>query len=833
MATSAAEIQKLYIAYFNRPADTAGLAFWQARADAAGGVEAIASQFSNSTEYTDLFDGVSNFEIVNTLYINLFGRPAEDAGLKYWAGKLSSGELSIGTVAYTIANSAQNADLVAVTNKVNAADQFTSTLSPDEIIGYSGTSPNAIAKTWLSGITTNPTFDTALNNLDTVQSTAAAARGEISTLTLAATDVFVGKNYNDTINGTAVNLTAGDSIDGGFGVDTLNLSLIGDGSTLVTGLVKNVEKINLTGAAAATVDASFFAGSTEIAVDGNDTTVTAVKAQSVTFNGTGTLNNAVAYDAATKAAAIKLVNATGTVTLNGAALTSATVTGTSSGGTVALADTAGKIAALTVGLAGEATILNVSTMTALTSVNAAGSRGDLTIDTTLLTKLATLTTGSGDDVVTVAKTFNAANSGTAVSVSTGDGADIINVKTSGIAAAVGATPAVTGTVSVDGGLGKDTFNVAATADLAGVSLIGGEGTDTIVLNQVAFTASQYAALTGATTGIEVAQFGAAAVDGSFLTEFATLSFTADGAAVTNASELITTTSSISVSGIGYTAGSGAIASTFGSGAVDVSITATGETVTVNANTAVVRVASDVAAIATTITGDVKDLLTVNVNSTIDPADDTVQFAASAVVTVDATHNTLLQAVTLAGDGTVNLSNAAGVALTTVDASKLGGLDLAGLVTGGLTYAGNTKLAETITLGSGHDVITVASTFKAMDTITGFDAVQESKTAGKSVVDTLVFNGVTIDGAVAGQVSKLTLASSVTSLNDALQAAATASAAQTVAGNNGIVSFQFGGSTYVFKDVVVTGEVAGSLGDTDMVVKLTGSVDLSTNFGTAV
>ena len=114
MATSAADIQKLYIAYFNRPADTAGLAFWQARADAAGSVEAVADQFSNSDEYTGLFNGASNFDIVNTLYINLFGRAAEDAGLKYWAGKLSSGELTVGTVAYTIANSAQGSDLIAV-----------------------------------------------------------------------------------------------------------------------------------------------------------------------------------------------------------------------------------------------------------------------------------------------------------------------------------------------------------------------------------------------------------------------------------------------------------------------------------------------------------------------------------------------------------------------------------------------------------------------------------------------------------------------------------------------------------------------------------------------
>jgi hypothetical protein len=222
-------------------------------------------------------------------------------------------------------------------------------------------------------------------------------------------------------------------------------------------------------------------------------------------------------------------------------------------------------------------------------------------------------------------------------------------------------------------------------------------------------------------------------------------------------------------------------------------------------------------------------LTVNVNSTIDPDDETVQFAASATVISDATHNIALKAVTLAGDGTVNLVNTNGVALAAIDASKLGGLDLAGKVVGGLTFTGSATVAETITLGSGHDVISVASTFKAMDTITGFDAVQESATANKSVVDTLVFGGATIDGS-GGDVVKLTLASTVTILNDALQAAATASAAQT---GNGIVTFQFGGDTYLFKDVAGAGEATGSLGNTDLVVKLTGAIDLSGTFGTHV
>lgn len=845
MATSAADIQKLYIAYFNRPADTAGLAFWQARADAKGGIEAVASEFATAKEYTDLYNGVSYYDIVNSLYINLFGRSAEDAGLKYWANKLQTGELTIGTVALRIASSAQNDDLKTVTNKIAAADQFTSTLTVDEVLGYSGSSPNAVAKAWLATVGASAgSLTAALATLDTAQETAAAARGNTFDLaTVVVADTLTGGNYNDTYKGAATDLAGagvvGRTLDGGFGVDSLSLSAVGDGTTLTGVTIKNIEKINLTGAAAATIDATFFAGSTEIAVDGVDTEVTGVKAQTISFTDTSAaIANKITYDTATTAGSIKLVDATGAVEVTGAALATVTLTGTSSGATVTLTDAAAalsKVKTLNVGLAGEATILDVSTLVNLTKVDASASRADLTVDATALTKLTALTTGSGDDSVTIDKTFSASNTGTTLTVSTGDGADTINVKVAGIAAAAGGLAAVTGTVSINAGAGDDIFQVLSTTDLpTGTTLNGGDGTDTIRLAQTVFTAAQYTALTNATSNIEVAEFGAATIDGSYLTEFSTLAFNTDGAVVTNASELITTKGDITVSGIGYTAGSGAIASVYGTGAVDVTVTETGKTVTVNGNTAEVTVASETANITTTVTGDVQTSLTVNVNSTNDGAATPTVYTADAVIGVDATHNIALKSVVLAGDGTVTLDNTAGVALTSIDASKLGGVALNGAVVGGLTYTANEELAETIVLGSGHDVINIgtSSTYAAMDTITGFDAVKETATA-TSTVDFLSFAGQTIDGSAAGQVAKMTLLSSDTTLDLALAHAASVSAVEQAGGSNGIVSFVFNGNTYLFKDVVVAGEAAGTLGATDLVVKLTGNVDLSTKFATFV
>ena len=81
MAT-ATQIQQLYIAYFNRPADPAGLAYWLTSTMS---VNAIAESFSKQTEYSSLYVGKNTVQVVNTIYNNLFGRDADQAGLMYWA----------------------------------------------------------------------------------------------------------------------------------------------------------------------------------------------------------------------------------------------------------------------------------------------------------------------------------------------------------------------------------------------------------------------------------------------------------------------------------------------------------------------------------------------------------------------------------------------------------------------------------------------------------------------------------------------------------------------------------------------------------------------------
>jgi hypothetical protein len=195
MATTYYEnIQKLYVAYFNRPADTAGLAYWEGVVEAAkGDTTAVSAAFAADTEYKAAYKDLSNADIVNKVYQNLFGRDAESAGKAYWADLLDKKTITIDQVVTAIASGAQTTDLTAYNNKVKAATAFTAALDTSaEQSGYSGDAANAIAKTFISSVTTDASLAAAIAPATlgaTVAKSVAAGTTFSLTSGLAALDV--------------------------------------------------------------------------------------------------------------------------------------------------------------------------------------------------------------------------------------------------------------------------------------------------------------------------------------------------------------------------------------------------------------------------------------------------------------------------------------------------------------------------------------------------------------------------------------------------------------------------------------------------------------------
>jgi hypothetical protein len=181
------DIQKLYVAYFNRPADVAGLAYWESIVEGAkGSTAAVSAAFAAEAEYKTAYAGMSNADIVNKVYQNLFGRDAEAAGKAYWADLLDRKVITIDKVVTQIAAGAQTTDLTAYNNKVTAATAFTAALDTTaEANGYKGNDANAVAKIYLSGVTTDASLAAAISTAS-LNATVAKAVAAGTPFTLAS-----------------------------------------------------------------------------------------------------------------------------------------------------------------------------------------------------------------------------------------------------------------------------------------------------------------------------------------------------------------------------------------------------------------------------------------------------------------------------------------------------------------------------------------------------------------------------------------------------------------------------------------------------------------------
>ena len=91
-ASSLTLTQKLYVAYYGRPADPFGLEAWATMIDKNGGAVSvdIVNQFGSSAEANSLFGGKTTAQKVNAIYLQCFGREAETDGLRAWVQAIAA-----------------------------------------------------------------------------------------------------------------------------------------------------------------------------------------------------------------------------------------------------------------------------------------------------------------------------------------------------------------------------------------------------------------------------------------------------------------------------------------------------------------------------------------------------------------------------------------------------------------------------------------------------------------------------------------------------------------------------------------------------------------------
>lgn len=194
--TYTAALQNLYVAYFNRPADTAGLAYWSdIVAKANGNTAAVSASFAASKEYKDEYGSLTSTQVITKIYNNLFGHAPDAAGRAYWVDKLDNKVFTIDQIVAEVAGGALSSDKTAITNKVAAATAFTDALTTEaQQKAYTGDDANAAAKAFIAGITTDATLTSALVPANLAASVAAVVKaGTPFTLAGGLTDLDAAK----------------------------------------------------------------------------------------------------------------------------------------------------------------------------------------------------------------------------------------------------------------------------------------------------------------------------------------------------------------------------------------------------------------------------------------------------------------------------------------------------------------------------------------------------------------------------------------------------------------------------------------------------------------
>ncbi|MDR9499708.1 MAG: DUF4214 domain-containing protein, partial [Hydrogenovibrio sp.] len=105
-AESISLAQQMYVAYYGRPADPAGLDFWATKFDESDDLTQALSAFGASAEYTDNFGSMTNADLITNLYQQMFNRAPETDGLDFYTARLDSGEATLASIAKQIADGA-------------------------------------------------------------------------------------------------------------------------------------------------------------------------------------------------------------------------------------------------------------------------------------------------------------------------------------------------------------------------------------------------------------------------------------------------------------------------------------------------------------------------------------------------------------------------------------------------------------------------------------------------------------------------------------------------------------------------------------------------------
>jgi len=95
------QVKRLYLAYFLRESDRAGLDFWITDGRS---MTDVSEEFARSSEFQQRYGALDDAGFVELIYRNVLGRPSEEGGRNFWLDQLASG-MTRGSVMLNFSNS--------------------------------------------------------------------------------------------------------------------------------------------------------------------------------------------------------------------------------------------------------------------------------------------------------------------------------------------------------------------------------------------------------------------------------------------------------------------------------------------------------------------------------------------------------------------------------------------------------------------------------------------------------------------------------------------------------------------------------------------------------
>jgi autotransporter passenger strand-loop-strand repeat protein len=253
------QIVSLYVGYFGRAGDPAGMMYWQDQLIAGHGspdaLAAIAVSFSAQAEAVSghpmLADPqhatqaqVTSF--IASVYENLFDRAPDAAGAAYWQQELTAhlgDPQAVGSFILSVIGGAQAQDAATLANKVEAAKFFSDQLGIEHLPFDAAAA--AIAHTAIDGVTSDPSTVTAAELVVSAFIDTPPPTGSGQVLNSGDTLNVSGHITDTTINdGGVANVLAGGqsnytNINAG-GVENILSGGLSHGTTVANGGVENV-----------------------------------------------------------------------------------------------------------------------------------------------------------------------------------------------------------------------------------------------------------------------------------------------------------------------------------------------------------------------------------------------------------------------------------------------------------------------------------------------------------------------------------------------------------------------------------------------------------------